>query len=322
MREYSFKAFVSGTEEQYVSWKKTERGEVTVLTPIAFPNTLISLAYMDIEPLAERIQQLIDALQLLARTQGEQQKEKIDDLLLRFPSYSAYFLQLSADFRDRVYHALQFNHYEEDLLQIEYLRGIPDTLKRMQVQIIDLFANVLDMDSKDHRSVSEKLIAYYKRTDADAFQFCPQLTNFELISAEGEEFFADVLKPTSVYDIIDFHLRECIKREVKVRRCKNCGRYFAVTGRSTTEYCNRPYDNKGRTCKEVGAIAQWARSKKDDDVFNDYRREYKKRFARMKAGKLDGDEFYAWSKAAREVKAACEAGEITPDKFRAWLDIT
>ena len=190
------------------------------------------------------------------------------------------------------------------------------------MQIIDLFANVLDMDSKDHRSVSEKLIAYYKRTDADAFQFCPQLTNLELISAEGEEFFADVLKPTSVYDIIDFHLRECIKREVKVRRCKNCGRYFAVTGRSTTEYCNRPYDNKGRTCKEVGAIAQWTRSKKDDDVFNDYRREYKKRFARMKAGKLDGDEFYAWSKAAREVKAACEAGEITPDKFRAWLDIT
>ena len=60
MREYSFKAFVSGTEEQYVSWKKTERGEVTVLTPVAFPNTLISLAYMDTEPLAERIQQLID----------------------------------------------------------------------------------------------------------------------------------------------------------------------------------------------------------------------------------------------------------------------
>lgn len=173
MREFSFKAFVSGTEEQYVSWKKTERGEVTVLTPIAFPNTLISLAYMDTEPLAERIQQLIDELQLLARTQDEKQKEKIDDLLLRFPSYSAYFLQLSADFRDRVYHALQFNHYEEDQLQIEYLRGIPDTLKRMQAQIIDLFANVLDMDSEDHRSVSEKLIAYYKRTDADAFQFCP-----------------------------------------------------------------------------------------------------------------------------------------------------
>lgn len=92
-------------------------------------------------------------------------------------------------------------------------------------------------------------------------------------------------------------------------------------GSFTTEYCSRPFDSRGRTCKEVGAIAQWTLSKKDDDVFKDYRREYKKRFARMKVGKLPPKDFYAWSKAAREKKAACEAGEITPDKFRAWLEL-
>ena len=121
--------------------------------------------------------------------------------------------------------------------------------------------------------------------------------------------------------IIDYHLRECVKREVKMRVCKNCDRYFAVTGRVTTEYCSRPFDSKGRTCKEVGAIAQWTRSKKDDDVFKDYRREYKKRFARMKAGTLPPEEFYAWSKRAREKKAACEAGEISQEEFRKWLEL-
>ena len=50
-----------------------------------------------------------------------------------------------------------------------------------------------------------------------------------------------------VYDLIDYHLRECIKREVKMRVCKNCGRYFALTGRTNTEYCSRPFDEKGRT---------------------------------------------------------------------------
>ena len=100
-----------------------------------------------------------------------------------------------------------------------------------------------------------------------------------------------------------------------MRVCKNCGRYFSITGRANTGYCNRPFDSRGRTCKEVGAIAQWTLSKKDDDVFKDYRREYKKRFARMKAGTLPSQEFYAWSKKAREKKAACEAGEITVDKF-------
>ena len=71
---------------------------------------------------------------------------------------------------------------------------------------------------------------------------------------------------------------------------------------------------------EVGAIARWTLSKKGDDAFNDYRREYKKRFARIKAGKLSADEYYTWSKAAREVKAVCEAGEITQDKFKEWLE--
>lgn len=54
--------------------------------------------------------------------------------------------------------------------------------------------------------------------------------------------------------------------------------------------------------KGIGAIAQWTLSKKDNDVFKDYRREYKKRFARMKAGTFPTEVFYAWSKKAREKK--------------------
>ena len=146
---------------------------------------------------------------------------------------------------------------------------------------------------------------------------CPKCHGAGMVTADGDNAY--------------FRCLSCGHQETRDRtiyrydvhnRCKNCGRYFAVTGRATTEYCNRPFDSRGRTCKEVGAIAQWTLSKKGDDVFNEYRREYKKRFARMKAGKLSSDEFYAWSKAAREVKAACEAGEITQDKFKAWLELT
>ena len=70
-----------------------------------------------------------------------------------------------------------------------------------------------------------------------------------------------------VYDLIDYHLRECIKREVKMRVCKNCGRYFALTGRTNTEYCSQPFDEKGRTCREVGAIALWTKRKSRDALF-------------------------------------------------------
>ena len=116
-----------------------------------------------------------------------------------------------------------------------------------------------------------------------------------------------------VYDLIDYHLRECIKREVKMRVCKNCGRYFALTGRTNTEYCSRPFDEKGRTCREVGAIALWTKRKSRDALFQDYRREYKNRFARMKAGKLEPEELYAWDELAASLVLEALEDEL-PDE--------
>ena len=78
-------------------------------------------------------------------------------------------------------------------------------------------------------------------------------------------------------------------------------------------------DSKGRTCKEIGAIALWNKNKSGDEVFKIYRREYKKRFAWIKAKRIDPAVFYEWSAKAREKKDACERGELTLEEFQAWL---
>ena len=56
-----------------------------------------------------------------------------------------------------------------------------------------------------------------------------------------------------------------------------------------------------------------------DDLFKLYRREYKKRFAWIKAGKISQEDFYVWSEQAREKKDACEAGAMSVEEFAAWL---
>ena len=104
-----------------------------------------------------------------------------------------------------------------------------------------------------------------------------------------------------------------------MRVCKNCLRYFAVTGKSSTEYCDRVCDSKGRTCREIGAINTWTQRKQGDEVFKEYRREYKKRFARINAGRLTKSAFYAWSEEARKKKEDCDNGTITPEDFSRWL---
>ena len=171
----------------------------------------------------------------------------------------------------------------------------------MQKQIKGLIAQALDMDG-EKKSISEKMVAYYNAEGGDTlntFQFHPQTMNFEIID---RKLFAEVLYPKDIYDLIDFHVRECVKREMKMRVCKNCLRYFAVTGKASTEYCNRVCDSKGRTCREIGAIHTWTQRKQGDEVFKEYRREYKKRFARINAGRLARSAFYAWSEEARKKK--------------------
>ena len=60
--------------------------------------------------------------------------------------------------------------------------------------------------------------------------------SFEII---GPKTFTEVLYPKDIYDIIDYFVREFVKRKQPIRLCKNCGRYFAVSGRINTEYCDR-----------------------------------------------------------------------------------
>ena len=54
-------------------------------------------------------------------------------------------------------------------------------------------------------------------------------------------------------------------------------------------------------------------------VFQEYCREYKRRFAWIKAGKPTEEQFAAWQKAAKAKKKGCDRGAISLDAFKAWL---
>ena len=123
----------------------------------------------------------------------------------------------------------------------------------------------------------------------------------------------------TVTDMISFSLQTCVERNITVRRCKNCGRYFAQTGRVSAEYCDRtPLDGQS-SCRSMGAFQQWTLKQADDPVFKVYRREYKRRFAWIKAGRISDSEFYAWSEQARAQKKKCDEGSITVEEFQRWL---
>ena len=237
----------------------------------------------------------------------------------RTPAIHIYFELLRLNWEDRFSQARNTEQASpENTAFVVWLEELPERLTILQKQGLDLIKNVLDTDSPK-KPVDMKMTEYYlsaERTGEDVFRFRPQRTSFELLD---QETFGEILRPEMMYDLIDYHLRECIKREIRMRVCKNCGRYFAVTGHGGTEYCSRVFDSKGRTCKAIGAVTQWTKSKSGDVVFKEYRREYKRRFAWIKAGRIDPEDFYTWSEEAREKKVECEAGMISFEEFSEWL---
>ena len=190
-----------------------------------------------------------------------------------------------------------------------------------QKQIQRFFELILDID-KAGREPSRQIMRYYhfdqpdQPSDPELFPFRLLTTRFEPVDGDT---CAPVLYANSVADMISFSLQACVERNITVRRCKNCGRYFAQTGRVSAEYCDRPPLDGQSSCRAMGAFQQWTLKQADDPVFKVYRREYKRRFAWIKAGRISDSEFYAWSEQAREQKKKCNEGIITAEEFQRWL---
>ena len=150
-------------------------------------------------------------------------------------------------------------------------------------------------------------MAAYK-TAGCRFPFSVLTTKMEMTA---DDYLTEVLYVRDPLDIIDFYVRECIRRLLLTRCCKHCGRWFFLTGHQGLEYCDRTLDAKGRTCREIGAFAVYAQSKKSDEVFTAYRREYKKRNAWMQAGKITKQSYENWCSKAQAAKKDLADGKIT-----------
>ena len=318
MHNYIFKTYINGGREYYEYTDAADR-EQTIKKDFPFPESLMSLLYMDIwelEPITKRMDK---ALMSFYQSRDYNELQIVEAGLNELAPRHICFELLRLDWLERLDMVDSTAPGDfQDLLPHKKISHLCSSIDTMQKQIKGLIAQVLDMDG-EKKSVSEKMVAYYNAEGGDTlntFQFQPQSMSFEVID---HKVFAEVLYPRDIYDLIDFHVRECVKREVKMRVCKNCLRYFAVTGKASTEYCGRVCDSKGRTCWEMGAINTWTQRKQGDEVFKEYRREYKKRFARINAGRLTKSAFYAWSEEARRKKEACDSGVITTEEFSRWL---
>ena len=303
-----FKTFIAEGRE-YFLWDDTKKD-------FPFPESLLRFLRLDLLEIDQVLKRMAKAIEEYYSTREERCLQVVGAGLDELAEVHVYFEFVRYDWRQKLEAARAWKQedgrYLMDLLPRKELTRIVSYAAEMQQQILALFAAVLDKDGP-----KMPVEQYYSSTRRMTYEFAPLTIRYELTDAG---VFADALYPASFYDLIDFSLCNCLKRGVRMRLCKNCGRYFAQTGKGGAEYCDITTFENGRTCKDVGAMRIYTRNKRGNEVFNEYRREYKRRFAWIKSGRLDPAAFYAWSAEAREKEAACERGELSFEEFKRWLD--
>lgn len=325
MKSYQFRSYIVKDREyfEYVEVDpKLEQitGRKLPITKSDLPlmESLIGFFYLDREELAANCERISTALRAYRPNEDFENFLTIRNGLEELSGKHIFFKLLELDWRERLHQADLHPESFQDYLPINEIEELPPEVFERQQRMEELFTCVMEF-GLDKRTVAERMADFSSvkvLQDEKTFPFSKLTVGYEWVSVAA---VTEVLYPESVFDLVDFYLRECIRREIPLRRCKSCGRWFALTGHQGWEYCTRVFDDKGRTCRDVGAINTWTAKRSEDEVFKIYRREYKKRFGWIKAGKIAADDFYRWSEQARLKKLACDKGEITLEEFTAWL---
>ena len=296
------------------------KGAPSVSRELPFLESLLSFLKMDCEELAPMLQRITENWDRLIAEDDRQAGTSAMAELGQLKQRHIYLELLYVRWYDRFSRMGAFcdRGSEEDRQMLEELRCLPEQLPLYQKQIQRFFELVLDVDSagRDPQQQASRNYLYDAPKDPELFVFRPIPLGFEPVEPG---WCSPVLYSGSIRDMIDYSLRSCVERGITVRRCKNCGRWFPQTGRVSAEYCERPVAPGQQTCREMGAFQQWTKKQSDDPVFKIYRKEYKRRFAWIRTGRISDTDFYAWSEKAREMKKKCDQKVIRLEEFQEWL---
>ena len=314
------KMYFSGSREILQYDSLGSQGLPSVHEEFPFLESLLSFQELD---LTEAISMLEYITKNWSRFVAEDDKRALSNAMGKLGALSGihiYFwhLYVQCYYRLSAMNTQNGRRSAEDQQLLDELRQLPERLPLYQQQIQRFFELVLDVDSAGREPQAQAAKNYFHDSpkDPDLFCFRPIPLSFEPVEPGR---CSPVLYSSGIRDMIDYSLRSCVERNITVRRCKNCGRYFAQTGRVSAEYCGRPVPEGQQRCRDIGALKQWTLRQANNDVFKAYRKEYKRRFAWIKAGRITDQQFYNWSEQARAEKKKCDREEISRDAFFEWL---
>lgn len=118
-----------------------------------------------------------------------------------------------------------------------------------------------------------------------------------------------------VDEVLELEFAKMLKSDIKLKKCKRCGKYFRVKGKYPTECCSRIAEGEGRLCREIASSEKYKIKNADNQALKIYNKYYKRYMARVKVNQLKEDKFIEWQFDALAFKYDCERGIISLEDY-------
>ena len=124
----------------------------------------------------------------------------------------------------------------------------------------------------------------------------------------------------SIFDMLNYEFSRMLESDIRIRKCKNCGKYFVLKGNYNTDYCDRLVEGSVRTCQAVGAEKVYKEKIATEEGWKLYKKYYKRYYARIKVGTIKEKDFNRWQYEAVGKRDDCLTGNLSAEEYEAWLE--
>ena len=191
MKDYVFKTYISSGKEFYIV--VGSNGRITDKREAMFPDSLVSLLYMDLPHLSDWLHGISAGIDLISPSSAHEYTKEISEQYDYLADDLAYFELSKFQWRERVRHVQRSERIlTGTALQDDSFAALCDQLLSFQQKLQTLVPHVLDMDNSKDSSL-ERMVSYYRTLGAespDVYRFSSCTTNFELID---ENTFGEAL---------------------------------------------------------------------------------------------------------------------------------
>lgn len=263
--------------------------------------------------------------------------------------FYAYGFEILKDI-DEDYNFELKGKYENDAVYLKEMQEIYNELqyKIQEVQeemkvFVNYVYNLDNIESLNEYTPSQRFAVYlikhkgqaytYNRND-NIIQDNYSNKNLELSHLNDKQLLDSFKNNTMLVSMIDTHqsndlsaicyavLEEVVKTyNNPIKKCQNCGMYFIPSSRLDEIYCDYPKE-KGKTCREQGAVQAYNERLKQNKALAEYRRLYQLKsmaVGRNKDNKQMKKDFDKWKKDAKDKVNKLKHGVLTEDEVYEWL---